>query len=355
MPRNTGTIVGIDLLRFFAALLVMGFHLTFWGWSAPGQPTGLALRGAASFPTLGEYFKSGWVGVEIFFVISGFVISLTAENRSSRQFLISRASRLLPAIWLCATITLIIQVINHSHSYPYLLSYYLKSLILFPIGPWIDVVYWTLPIEVLFYSMIAALLYFHGLKYIRGLAVTIAAVSISCSVAQSNDVFFLSYGCCFSLGIAFWLLTKRLTLVDIILSLLFFLGALFQISRLRIYTEVEQIVALFIFSTAMIMMVFSLSMQKWIIENLPQRFLRMVRQVGLATYPLYLIHNVVGATLLRWIVSIGATETVSLWISVAFCVSLAFVISSFAEPIIKKRYFTDPSAKHNASLEPAAN
>jgi hypothetical protein len=81
--------------------------------------------------------------------------------------------------------------------------------------------------------MIGALLYFHGLKYIRGLAVTIAAVSISSSVAQNNDVFFLSYGCCFSLGIAFWLLTKRLTLVDIILSLLFFLGALFQINPHR--------------------------------------------------------------------------------------------------------------------------
>ena len=230
MHRNSTTIVGVDLLRIFAALLVMGFHLTFWGWHAPTAPTGLALQGAASFPTLGSYFKSGWIGVEIFFVISGFVISLTAENKSARTFLVSRASRLLPAIWICATMTLIIQVLNHSHSYPDLLSYYVNSLILFPTGPWIDVVYWTLPIEVLFYSMVFALLYAHGLRHIRSLAITIAVVSISCSVVQTHDVFFLSYGCCFSLGVGFWLLTKKMALPDIILSLVFFLGALFRSS-----------------------------------------------------------------------------------------------------------------------------
>jgi peptidoglycan/LPS O-acetylase OafA/YrhL len=338
MPQKAVTIVGVDLLRFFSALLVMGFHLTFWGWWSPGSPTGMALKGAASFPTLGEYFKGGWIGVPIFFVISGFVISLTAENRSGRKFFIARASRILPAIWVCATITLIVQIFNHSHSYLYLLLYYSKSLILFPSGPWIDVVYWTLPVEVLFYSLIFALLYFHGLQYIRGLAVTIALVSTLGTFIQT-EIFFLSYGCCFSLGIAFWLLTKRLTLTNIFWALSFFAGALFEITRLDIYAVIDSRIPLITFSAAMIALVFSLLMQQWIIRILPKYILSMIRQVGLATYPLYLIHNVIGATLIRWIIFIGATETVSLWMSATICVLLSFAISSLVEPSIRQVVF----------------
>jgi peptidoglycan/LPS O-acetylase OafA/YrhL len=59
----------IDILRGFAALLVVFYHvLAHREW--PGFPSG----GLAELP------KTGWVGVDLFFVISGFVISHTAMN-----------------------------------------------------------------------------------------------------------------------------------------------------------------------------------------------------------------------------------------------------------------------------------
>lgn len=59
----------IDVLRGFAALLVVFYHvLAHREW--PGFPSG----GLAELP------KTGWVGVDLFFVISGFVISHTALN-----------------------------------------------------------------------------------------------------------------------------------------------------------------------------------------------------------------------------------------------------------------------------------
>jgi peptidoglycan/LPS O-acetylase OafA/YrhL len=63
-------IIGLDIARFTAAAIVCAFHLTYWGNVSNGS-TAEALQGAAWFPSLGVVTRYGWVGVEIFFVISG--------------------------------------------------------------------------------------------------------------------------------------------------------------------------------------------------------------------------------------------------------------------------------------------
>src|SRR6185312_3999042 len=79
-------LVGLDLIRFSAAFMVMAFHLT--------GKTPLAATAAW-----------GWVGVEVFFVLSGFVIAYTAADATSGRFLRNRIVRLMPSVWLCGTIT----------------------------------------------------------------------------------------------------------------------------------------------------------------------------------------------------------------------------------------------------------
>jgi len=64
-------LVGIDLLRFFAAFSVMAFHMAFWSW-APNISTPRSISGGVfRYPEVSALSASGWVGVEIFFVISG--------------------------------------------------------------------------------------------------------------------------------------------------------------------------------------------------------------------------------------------------------------------------------------------
>ena len=121
---------GLDLVRFGAALMVALYHLAFWDWLPERSPT----------PPIApvSIFSAGWVGVEIFFVLSGFVIALSAQGKTVGQFITGRAARLYPAAWMCATISFI--VLHHTQ----LLPDYFRSIALSPIGPWIDGAYWTL-------------------------------------------------------------------------------------------------------------------------------------------------------------------------------------------------------------------
>src|SRR5258706_15154943 len=75
-----------------------------WAWVSIGVP-GFERYVAADvlYPSAAPFTWFGWGGVEIFFVISGFVIANSASRSSPTEFLLGRALRLYPAVWVCAT------------------------------------------------------------------------------------------------------------------------------------------------------------------------------------------------------------------------------------------------------------
>ncbi len=95
----------IDVLRGFAALLVVFYHV-------------LAFREWANFDTtgIGKLPMMGWVGVDLFFVISGFVIGKTAMDASRsgapwrQQYFQRRLSRIAPLY--IATMALYLFLVN---------------------------------------------------------------------------------------------------------------------------------------------------------------------------------------------------------------------------------------------------
>ncbi|WP_079153558.1 acyltransferase family protein [Streptomyces malaysiensis] len=87
----------LDGLRLLAALMVAAYH--YGGRDGEiTQAWGSSPR--AQFPTLSSYFAYGCLGVQIFFVISGFVICMSGWGRPLRSFFASRVSRLYPAYWV---------------------------------------------------------------------------------------------------------------------------------------------------------------------------------------------------------------------------------------------------------------
>src|SRR3954466_2589137 len=105
--RARSRLAALDGLRLLAAFAVLSFHYTgirtpFWG--APAHVV---------FPSLNQVTRYGYLGVELFFIISGFVILMTAYGRSIESFSASRVARLFPAYWTAILLTFLLQQYWH--------------------------------------------------------------------------------------------------------------------------------------------------------------------------------------------------------------------------------------------------
>ena len=164
----------LDSFRSLAILSVMFYHFTFrWDQVLPS---------GNFYGNLGEY---GWVGVQFFFVISGFVISYTLENTPSPgRFFANRFIRLFPPLLLCSLITFsVIRIFDNVPLFPlaHQPADLLPSLTL--IGPpvfnhftgsghvfsWVDESYWSLWVEIQFYVIAAVVYYAAKANFIRNL------------------------------------------------------------------------------------------------------------------------------------------------------------------------------------------
>lgn len=139
-------------MRIVAAVSVMTYHYLFSAYAG-----GLSdLR----FPHADLVARYGYLGVDLFFTISGFVVLLSAWDRSPRSFVVSRAVRLYPAYWIAVTLTTLVSIGLSQGRFPVSPPQYLANLTMFNSLPNIenvDVVYWTLWAELRFYAMILIL------------------------------------------------------------------------------------------------------------------------------------------------------------------------------------------------------
>lgn len=146
----------IDALRGLASLSVCWFHLS---------------NGNPAFLPDGFWKQSGawgWAGVEVFFVISGFIIPFTLwqsgyQLKNYARFILKRIIRLDPPYLL--SILLMIALTYISLLYPGFRgktpSYSLAQIVLhlgflnvFFGYPWINIVYWSLALEFQYYLLI---------------------------------------------------------------------------------------------------------------------------------------------------------------------------------------------------------
>ena len=304
---------GIDVVRFLAALHVTAFHLGYWLWRDGGSHR---------LPDLEPYCSSGWVGVELFFVISGFVIALSATGKTAGAFVWHRFLRLYPEVWICASITLVFA--------PAPLGIYFRSLALFPLSPWVSIAYWTLPLEMSFYGLVAiavwrkvaltkiALLlgYFSVLYWaLRFSSEANALVMPPFLDSELGSLLLPRFGAFFALGI---LLAKR---SGSPLHLLAFLAAGFA----EIITRAVSIAAQYawiapaLFSAGLGLIMLSI-FRKRQVDALLHRI--PTRTVGLMTYPLYLLHAEVGVAIQRLV----ANPYAGFFIAIFVLIVLSFAL-----------------------------
>ena len=152
MSHNTEKkrVFELDILRFLAAAAVVFYHLTY-----------RHIDGKNLFENLDAITRFGYLGVNLFFIISGFVILWTAIDRTPTQFVISRFSRLYPIFWISIAITVLGLTLLTNRSFP--IENILANMTMFTgylNQTYIDGVYWTLQVELKFYFLIFILLVF---------------------------------------------------------------------------------------------------------------------------------------------------------------------------------------------------
>ncbi|MET8783895.1 acyltransferase [Streptomyces sp. NPDC049097] len=170
-PAQSGParLAAIDGLRMVAAVMVAAYH--FLGTPTPHFWGRTALRDFA--PLLHEISRYGWLGVEFFFAISGFVICMSCWGRTPAQFTVSRIARLFPAYWCAVLLVVALVLVSRTGHWPAATRIdprtVLGNLTMAP-GPLgldlVDKVSWTLWVEARFYLLMAVLLVF-GLSYRR--------------------------------------------------------------------------------------------------------------------------------------------------------------------------------------------
>ncbi|ROS72306.1 peptidoglycan/LPS O-acetylase OafA/YrhL [Curtobacterium sp. PhB130] len=184
--RNAGRFALLDGLRFAAALTVVAFHFTARKTDAWATPV------SEQSPAVFDLTKYGVFGVDLFFVISGFVILMTAWGRPLHQFVSSRVSRLYPAYWVCVLLTAGVLVFNGAHWFT--TSDVLINLTMAQEAfnvPHIDGVYWTLWVEMRFYALMAVFVIV-GISERRLIAFSVLW-PVAAAIAEKTQLDFVAY------------------------------------------------------------------------------------------------------------------------------------------------------------------
>jgi peptidoglycan/LPS O-acetylase OafA/YrhL len=186
MSNSDKRLAHLDGLRGVAVLFVVFFHY-FERWPA-FYPYGTTLVTPLSMLT-------ALTGVCLFFVISGFVITMTLHRCASlAEFAVRRFGRLWPPMLLCALISYsLLSTIPASpfHVLPRdflpsltFIDPYIYGLALHQHFDWMDGAYWSLFVEVQFYAFISLIYFLSRKHFTRNFVLTSAALMLVCICAS---------------------------------------------------------------------------------------------------------------------------------------------------------------------------
>jgi peptidoglycan/LPS O-acetylase OafA/YrhL len=335
-PVRRNRLAALDGLRFLAALSVVFFH--FVGQVPSTMETIWDRPVDTVFPEAHGYFAYGRLGVELFFLISGFVICMSAWGRTPRDFFISRVTRLYPMYWAAIAITACVIYFADNpfgHPHPRVLFANL-TMLQTPLGvEHLDSVYWTLWPELCFYLTFAVVVW-KGLTYQR-VVIYCGLWTVAAVLAPSADIHLLTLlvnppsAPYFIAGMAFYLMYRYrptpLLWGIVAMSWLVALHYLLTPDGGRLNWDSWQpgrgwlvlVITVFFLLIAAVALGWT-SRVRW----------RWLTVAGTLTFPLYLLHDAIGVNVLHRFGD-RADPWVVVCATVAGLVALSYVVQRFVE------------------------
>jgi peptidoglycan/LPS O-acetylase OafA/YrhL len=310
--NNKTRITELDSLRGIAALAVVFFHYT----------TNYRDKFSLDFSKIYD-FEYGHYGVQLFFIISGFVIYMSLSKvKSVGEFVFKRFLRLFPTYWFSLSLTLLalfmFPIPNYQYSVKEILLNYTMFQGVIKIRN-VDGSYWSLLPELFFYILMAFVIRFKFLTKINYVVFIWLGLILLSSIKPSFlDVFLnLRFGMFFIAGIMFYQIKfHKDTFVE------HFVIALSLISVYVVRKDLEY----FLFATLIFSLFYLFVYGK--LNFLNQKVLLFL---GFISYPLYLIHQAFGYVIIYNLKNNGVNEIVAILLALFSSIFIAWIIAKYVE------------------------
>lgn len=324
----------LDLLRGIAALAVVLYHYFYHYSNIYG--TGINL----------PIFAVGKLGVNLFFVLSGFVIFISLHRAcSSVNFIKKRFNRLFPTYWLCLVLTFaVVSILGLPGREVDFITFLINFTMLQEFLGYdnLDGAYWTLTYELAFY-FISALVFLNVKKFSSFTLLNVFIIALHLLILRFWEgylagglikLLIIPYYPYFAFGmVMYYLKENKVDLFDFKNLSNIFLSWL-NISLLTTYLILVEKHFLLCLSTVFITYLFI----KFEDLRIPTVILKFGSYLGGISYPLYLLHQNIGFSILNYF-----GESYQL-ISYACAFILVFILAHIVEKnayLVKKVYLND--------------
>jgi len=320
---RTARLAELDALRGVAVVMVLLYHYT--------------TRFAELFPRalpIPFDFPQGEFGVELFFLISGFVITMTLDrSKCASDFVVARFSRLYPAYWTAVLLSTFVLVEAAGPFEPPSARQVALNLTMmhgFFHVPSVDGVYWTLEVELLFYALALAVFTTGFMRRLeRPLLIWLALAALAASplwdvyvdpvplTGALAKLLILPYAPFFAIGILFHRLYRG------------------EGTRARNYGLMALALAIIVltapFAMAAVTLAGCLALSRLTRGGIPFLTLRPLVFLGTISYSLYLVHQKMGHIVMAKMADHGIDPLYGLMIAALISIAVATALTFLVE------------------------
>lgn len=320
----------LDILRFIAASAVVVYHLTY------RVPSGNALSGSF-FQPLPMVSRFGYLGVNLFFMISGFVILWSALDRTPTEFVLSRFTRLFPSFWVSVALTSLALLATNAQDGVTLVRF-VGNLTMVPGAlriPYIDGVYWTLFVELKFYLLIWFLIV-SRLIHRSSVWLPVWLIILVASAFQVTPHWLMSlslfpYGAYFAAGCYFYLMRASGSNASRLLGIVVAAALCLEHSlrqQQEFMNEVNRASGVVVMGcvASFFALLGVISLRPLLSGGTNTAVI-----MGAMTYPLYLLHNRIGKIIFQFVGPADHGEWFSLALAFGFVYALSYAVSLVTE------------------------
>lgn len=262
--------------------------------------------------------------------------------------------RLVPAAWLCASLTFL--ALAGGAARPGLAWSWLVSMSFWPDGVQIDPAYWTLGIECLFYLCIATCLGRGGdprriEARARALgwwsvAFWIVAVALGWTATRILDerpiqLLLLAHGCFFAMGVLArgalaegWTRARAIPFAAYLAAGLAEIVARTAERMTTLHLPYGPWLPLALFLAGLVMILTARRSQAWLARHVGAD---IAVRLGLMTYPFYLLHQEIGAAMIAALMRAGVGYGAAATVTLAAMIAIAWIVVAALEPALRRR------------------